>query len=243
MEQSYFQIQLDRAIKEAEKLLKQLNAVKSDYAEKRMEDALEKSVTAAKLSEAVTLKTRALPAHTGHPQAEALVRETIVQAVPVEIGFTEQGWLKIEMPILLPRKEKSSRSYIRGFLYPALEQFAFSREKIRYRNCVLIFRHVYDCNRPEREYRDHDNIELNTVVDAIAMFFLVDDTPLECRHYYCSAAGDAEKTEVYIVPRDDFQHWMDMENDPPKIRQTDFENVPVKAEIDTEIQPFLRKSD
>ena len=33
--------------------------------------------------------------------------------------------------ILLPRKEKSSRSYIRGFLYPALEQFVASREKIR----------------------------------------------------------------------------------------------------------------
>ena len=243
MEQTYFQIQLDSAIKEAEKLLKKLNAVKTDYAEKRIEEALEKSVTAAKLSEAVTLKSRALPAHTGHPQAETMVREAIAETVPVEIGFTEQGWLKIEMPILLPRKEKSSRSYIRGFLYPVLEQFAFSREKIRYRNCVMIFRHVYDRNRPEREYRDHDNIELNTVVDAIAMFFLVDDTPLECRHYYCSAAGDVEKTEVYIVPRTEFQHWLDMENDPPKIRQTDFENIPVKAEIDTEIQPFLRKSD
>ena len=243
MEPTYFQNQLDSAIKETEKLLKQLYAVKKDYAEKRIEYALEKSVSAAKLSEAVTLKTRSLPAHTGHPQAEVLVREAIADAVPVEIGFTEQGWLKIEMPILLPRKEKSSRSHIRGFLYPVLEQFAFSREKIRYRNCVLIFRHVYDRNRPEREYRDHDNIELNTVVDAVAMFFLVDDTPLECRHYYCSTAGDVEKTEVYIVPRADFQHWLDMENDPPKIRQTEFENISVKAEIDTEIQQFLRKSD
>lgn len=243
MERSYFQIQLDSAIKEAEKLLKQLNAVKLDYADKRIEDALAKAVTAAKLSESVTLKTRALPAHTGHPQAEAMVREAIAEAVSVEIGFTDQDWLKIEMPILLPRKEKSSRSYIRGFLYPALEQFAFAREKIRYRNCVLIFRHVYDRSRPEREYRDHDNIELNTVVDAVAMFFLVDDTPLECRHYYCSDAGDVERTEVYIVPRAEFQYWLDMENDPPKIRQTDFENIPVKAEIDTEIQPFLRKSD
>lgn len=242
MERSFFQIQLDSAIKEAEKLLKKLNAVKTDYADKRIEEALDKSVSAAKLSEAVTLKTRSLPAHTGHPQAEALVREMLEESIPVEIGFTEQGWLKIEMPILLPRKEKTSRSYIRGFLYPVLEQFAFSREKIRYRNCVLIFRHIYDRNRPEREYRDHDNIELNTVVDAIAMFFLVDDTPLECRHYYCSAAGDVEKTEVYIVPRTEFQHWLDRENDPPKIRQTEFENIPVKAEIDTEIQPFLRKS-
>ena len=243
MEKPYFLVQVDDAIRGAEKLLKKLNAVKADYAEMRIKEALEKSVTAAKLSEAVTLRTRSLPAHTGHPKAEAMVREAIAEAVPVEIGFTDQGWLKIEMPILLPRKEKSSRSYIRGFLYPALERFAFSREKIRYRNCVMIFRHVYDRNRPEREYRDHDNIELNTVVDAIAMFFLVDDTPLECRHYYCSAAGNVEKTEVYIVPRADFQNWLDMENDPPKIRQTEFENILAKAEIDTEIQPFLRKSD
>ena len=219
MEQTYFQIQLDSAIKEAEKLLKKLDAVKSDYADKRIEEALEKSVTAAKLSESVTLKTRALPAHIGHPQAEALVREMIEESIPVEIGFTEEGWLSLRLPILLPRKEKSSRSYLRGILYPALEKFSYGKEKIRYRNCVLIFRHVYDKNRPEREYRDHDNIELNTVVDAIAMFFLVDDPPFECRHYYCSAAGENERTEVYIVPREDFESWLAMENSPNKLRK------------------------
>ena len=62
MEQSYFQIQLDRGIKEAEKLLKQLNAVKKDYADNRMKDALGKSLSAARIAESVTLKTRALPA-------------------------------------------------------------------------------------------------------------------------------------------------------------------------------------
>jgi hypothetical protein len=134
------------------------------------------------------------------------------------------------MPILLPRKEKSSRSYLRGLLYPALEKFSHGKEKIRYRNCVLIFRHVYDRNRPEREYRDHDNIELNTVVDAIAMFFLVDDTPLECRHYYCSAAGDEERTEVYIVPRADFESWLAMEKCPEKLRKKLYENLSETAE-------------
>lgn len=225
MEQSYFQIQLDRAIKEAEKLLKQLNAVKSDYADKRMEDALEKSVSAARIAESVTLKTRALPAHTGHPQADAMVQNAIEEAVPVEMGFTEKGWFSLRMPILLPRKEKSSRSYLRGFLYPALEKFSHGKEKIRYRNCVLIFRHVYDRNRPEREYRDHDNIELNTVVDAIAMFFLVDDTPQECRHYYCSAAGENEMTEVYIVPRADFESWLGLEKEPEKLRKKLYKNL------------------
>lgn len=230
MEQSYFQIQLDSTIKEAKKLLKQLNAVKLDYADKRIEGALEKSVTAARISESIALKTRALPAYTGHPQAEVMAKKALEEAVPVEMGFTEEGWFCLRMPILLPRKEKSSRSYLRGFLYPALECFTYEKSKIRYRNCVLIFRHVYDRNRPEREYRDHDNIELNTVVDAIAIFFLVDDTPLECRHYYCSASGEKEMTEVYIVPRADFESWLDMEKEPEKLRKKLYENLSETAE-------------
>ena len=230
MEQTYFQIQLDRAIKETEKLLKQLNAVKSDYADKRIEDALEKSVSAARTAESVALKTRTLPAHTGYPQADGMVQKAIDEAVPVEMGFTEEGWFSLRMPILLPRKEKSSRSYLRGLLYPALERFTCGKPKLRYRNCVLIFRYVYDRNRPEREYRDHDNIELNTVVDAIAMFFLVDDTPLECRHYYCSAAGDEERTEVYVVPRADFESWLAIENSPEKLRKKLYDNLSETAE-------------
>lgn len=232
MQKSYFQMTLEKTIRQTEKLLKILQAVQTDYADKRMEAAMEKAVSAAKQAEKVALMTRALPAHTGHPRAKELTRNAIAEAIPIEIGFTDQGWLCIRMPILLPRKEKSSRSYIREFLYPVLEQFAAGR-KIRYRNCVLIFRHVYDRNRPEREYRDHDNIELNTVVDAIAMFFLVDDTPLECRHYYCSTAGSTERTEVYIVPRNKFEDWLALENNIPEIGLFPHNNLPIPGENHT----------
>ena len=207
-EKSYFRSQLDSAIQETEKLLKALHGI----AESRdLETALELSVTAAKISEGVALKTRALPAHTCHPRAERAAQEAISESVPVEIRLTEEGWFYLCMPILLPRKEKSPRNYLRGFLYPALASFAWERLPIRYRDCVMIFRHTYDRNRPEREYRDHDNIELNTVVDAVAMFFLVDDTPFECRHYYCSVVGDEESTEVFIVPRNAFGAWLSQE--------------------------------
>lgn len=232
MQKSYFQMTLEKAIRQTEKLLQQLKTVQTDYADKRMEAAMEKAVFAVKQAEEVALLTRALPAHTGHPRAKELTRNAIAEAIPIEIGFTDQGWLCIRMPILLPRKEKSSRSYIREFLYPVLEQFAAGR-KIRCRNCVLIFRHVYDQNRPEREYRDHDNIELNTVVDAIAMFFLVDDTPLECRHYYCSAPGSTERTEVYIVPRNEFEDWLALENNIPEIGLFPHKNLPIPGENHT----------
>lgn len=226
LQKSYLQMTLEKTIRQTEKLLKLLKSVHTDYEDKRMEDTMEKAVSAAKQAEEVALLTRALPAHTGHPRSKELTRDAIAEAIPIEIGFTDQGWFCLRMPILLPRKEKSSRNYIRGFLYPELEQFAAGR-RIRYRNCVLIFRHVYDRNRPEREYRDHDNIELNTVVDAIAMFFLVDDTPLECRHYYCSAAGSTERTEVYIVPRNEFEDWLALENNIPDIGVFLHKNSPI----------------
>ena len=232
MQKSYFQMTLEKTIQQTEKLLKLLKAVHTDYENKRMENTMEKAVSAAKQAEEVALLTRALPAHTGHPRSKELTRDAIAEAIPIEIGFTDQGWFCLRMPILLPRKEKSSRSYIRGFLNPILEQFAAGR-RIRYRNCVLIFRHVYDRNRPEREYRDHDNIELNTVVDAIAMFFLVDDTPLECRHYYCSAAGSTERTEVYIVPRNEFEDWLAQENSIPEIGLFLYKDPPIPREKHT----------
>ena len=223
-EKSYFRLQLDSTIRETEKLLKQLRTIGESRA---LENALKLSVTAAKISEGVALKIRALPAHTGHPQAERMVQEAISESVPVDIRLTEEGWFYLRMPILLPRKEKSSRTYLRGFLYPALAAFARERPPIRYRDCVMIFRHAYGRNQPEREYRDHDNIELNTVVDAVAMFFLVDDTPFECRHYYCSIVGDEESTEVFIVPRNEFGIWLSQEKN---IRKSNNENLPEKTE-------------
>lgn len=222
-EKSYFRMQLDSAIRETEKLLKMLRTVGES---RDLEDALKLSITAAKISEGVALRTRALPAHTHHPQAERLVQEAISESVPVDIKLTEEGWFYLRMPILLPRKEKSPRTYLRGFLYPALAAFARERPPIRYRDCVMIFRHIYDHSRPEREYRDHDNIELNTVVDAIAMFFLVDDTPFECRHYYCSVVGDEESTEVFIVPRNEFGIWLNQEKN---IRKSNNGKIPEKV--------------
>ena len=86
-EKSYFRSQLDSAIQETEKLLKMLHSI----AESRdLETALELSVTAAKISEGVALKTRALPAHTCHPRAERAAQEAISESVPVDIRLTEE---------------------------------------------------------------------------------------------------------------------------------------------------------
>ena len=67
---------------------------------------------------------------------------------------------------------------------------------------------MYCRDRPERRRRDHDNIEVNCVADTIALFVLLDDSPSVCSHYYCSAAGDTDCTEVFVIPHADFPLWL-----------------------------------
>ena len=177
---------------------------------KSMELAYVAALKLAEDSEKMTLLTRSLPAYTGNPQAPLEVDKIVENSIQTEAGFTLEGWFCVRLPILLPKKEAGSASYIRGILYPALRNFFRDKEPIRYPESVMIFRHVYDKDRPERRYRDHDNIEINMVADTIAMYVLDDDAPLYCDHFYCSASSTWERTEVYVVPAEDFTQWLMM---------------------------------
>lgn len=63
--------------------------------------------------------------------------------------------------------------------------------------------------------RDHDNIEINMVSDIVALYVMPDDGPDVCSHFYCSAKGTDERTEVYVVPKSDFTAWLDTEKTMP----------------------------
>ena len=115
----------------------------------------------------------------------------------------------MRMPMLLPKKERGSADYIRQIMYPAMQRFFRGKLSTKLDDATIVFRHVYSEDRPERRLRDHDNIETNMVSDIICVFALIDDGPKYCSHLYMSAAGNDERTEVYVVPNDqlcDFIH-------------------------------------
>lgn len=185
------------------------------YALGAAELAYAAALRCAAAAEQATLLARALPAYTGSPFA-AMDVETITAAnVPVEIGFTAEGWFSVRLPLLLPKKERGSAEYVRSILLPALRAFFTGRPPARLDNCVLIYRHVYAEDRPERQRRDHDNIEINMVSDCIALYVMTDDAPGLCSHYYCGAAAAAERTEVYVVPQHEFTAWLEAEKTTP----------------------------
>ena len=117
-------------------------------------------------------------------------------------------------------------NYIRGILWPALREFFKGKSIIRYDNCVLIYRHVYGAQYNKRYMRDHDNIETYMISDMVAMYVLYDDCPYLCSNYDCTAEGDTERTEVYVVPQAEFMEWLKaektMEKQGVKLYETKF---------------------
>ena len=176
--------------------------------------ALDASFELAFQGEKLALQLRLLPALSGAPFARPKMERHLLSTIHVWPGMTPEGWFGVRFPALLPKKEKGSSEYIRHSLYLALGEYFKKHERVQFEDCVIIVRHVYDEARPERRWRDHDNIEVNAAIDAVALFVLRDDSPKACSHYYCSVAGKTDETHVLIIPKADFPKWLpNAEND------------------------------
>lgn len=167
--------------------------------------------TASQLADAceqAVLLARALPACMGRPHVFFDLGQKSESPSPVEVGFTREGWFSLRMPMLLPKKERGSAAFVRMLLLPALRCFFQGKPPVRISPCVLVFRHVYARDRPDRALRDHDNIETNMAADCVALYVMEDDGPTACSHYECTAQGDWERTELYVVPQAEFPQWL-----------------------------------
>ena len=220
----------DRCLDVADRRIGKVWAALEETQKHRMRGDVEGAYAAAfefaDQAERLTNVARILPAYTGHPRAKEMMEDAVQSVFPVEIGFTSEGWFCMRIPALLPKKNKGSPAYIADPLYPAMKRFWHGKPPMRYPHNVTVFRHVYSRDRPERHYRDHDNIELNSVMDAVALYVMADDSPMRCRHYYCSAPGGGDRTEVYVIPRDEFFRWLEQEDHIPDEGVKLYENLP-----------------
>ena len=232
-QESSFPKILDKTENKIRVISEHIKNVRFLYNSGHISEAYENAFRLNTYSEKLVLLTRALPAYTGCPQAHIEVSNIMKATIPIEIGFTYESWFSIRIPLLLPQKNEGSADYVRSFLYPAMSDFFKTAPPVRYKDCVLIYRHVYDENRNERQKRDHDNIEINMVSDIIALYVMTDDGPDVCSHYYCSAKGKDERTEVYVIPKDDFTTWISLEKMFPyegvKLYETPF--IPQKKQV------------
>ena len=206
--QSPFEREIARAERLYRELRRPLEAMRLKHDGGDAEGANGEAFSFAHESEKLTLAARQLPAYSGHPLANSMIKQHILGNMPIRIGFTAKGWFMVELPALLPKKDRGSAEYILEPMYLSMQEYWRGKDPVRFPDCVMAFRHVYRRDRPERQYRDHDNIELNAVINAIALYVLYDDSPLRCAHYYCSAPGNENRTEVFVVPQGEFGMWL-----------------------------------
>ncbi len=199
------------------KIKKQVEHLKALYLEKGNDDEFyQESLKLVELSEKLTLEARNLPHYSGRCSSHEDIQEIIDNTVKVEIGYTEDGFFCVRIPALLQKKERGGNQYIRSILWSAMCKFFSNKVRDVPEKAVLVYRHVYDEKYPNKRMRDHDNIEINQVSDIVAFWAMVDDAPYRCSHYYTSARGDCNRTEVYVVPEELFITFVDKEENIPK---------------------------
>lgn len=195
-----------RYLKSAEKILDNIDYLIEH--EKRNE-AIEESFRYEELAEKIVNNARMMPIVTGRPGITKEVEDIIITENNVVVEYMDNGWFHISIPSLLPRKERGNPSFIRATLSAAMKKYFSTNERKKFEeNCIFIVQHNYSKARSEREYRDHDNIELNSVVDMVALYVLIDDCPLRCKHYYCSSVAEKDNTQIYVIPESDFIEWL-----------------------------------
>lgn len=104
------------------------------YTVGRQQGANEMALSNAILAERLIGCYRVIPSLLGSPHARKNIEHIMQDEIPVEVGFTEDGWFSLRIPRLLPRKErgKGSVEYIRGFLGPAMQRFFNEGSPVRF---------------------------------------------------------------------------------------------------------------
>ena len=125
------------------------------------------------------------------------------------VKSTEEGWLLISLPVILPRRGEKDRSrFLDEPLRAAIRCYCQDRALPKFQTCVLVYEHIYDAAYPRRRVTDHDNLELKHCQDVLEAAFLANDTASLCSVFQCSHPGEEPGTRIWILTPEQFEIWL-----------------------------------
>ena len=125
------------------------------------------------------------------------------------VKSTEEGWLLISLPVMLPRRgEKDRARFLDEPLRAAIRRYCQDRPLPKFQTCVLVYEHIYDAAYPRRRVTDHDNLELKHCQDVLEAAFLTNDTASLCSVFQCSHPGEEPGTHIWILTPEQFKIWL-----------------------------------
>ena len=128
--------------------------------------------------------------------------------LPASIEVTAEGWLRIELPCVMPRREDNDRSrFLAGLLRNAIHRAFPKHDQPRFHTCVLVYEHIYNLSQ-SRRFIDHDNLELKHCQDVLEAAFLTNDTSALCSAFQCSHREAQDSTLIWILTPEQFPEWL-----------------------------------
>ena len=125
------------------------------------------------------------------------------------VKSTEEGWLLISLPVILPRRgEKDRARFLDEPLRAAIRCYCQDRALPKFQACVLVYEQIYDAAYPRRRVTDHDNLELKHCQDVLEAAFLANDTASLCSVFQCSHPGEEVGTRIWILTPEQFEIWL-----------------------------------
>lgn len=143
------------------------------------------------------------------------VEEVFDKAMTVDFDFTDEGWAHIKIPRLLALKnDKTKAIFHREFIHAVQKAYAkIPREKVRwYKKCFYIFIYHFGPESGKSIYSDNDNYEVKAVQDALSIFLMPDDSAPYCSNIYTSVMDEKEWSEIYVIPFEDLQKYVEKFN-------------------------------
>ena len=130
-------------------------------------------------------------------------------ATIASVENTEEGWLLISLPVMLPRRGGKDRArFLDEPLRAAIRRYCQGRPLPKFQTCVLVYEHIYDAAYPRRRVTDHDNLELKHCQDVLEAAFLANDTASLCSVFQCSHPGEEVGTRIWILTPEQFEIWL-----------------------------------
>lgn len=130
-------------------------------------------------------------------------------ATIASVENTEEGWLLISLPVMLPRRgEKDRARFLDEPLRAAIRSYCQDKPLPKFHTCVLVYEHIYDAVYPRRRVTDHDNLELKHCQDVLEAAFLTNDTASLCSVFQCSHPGKEPGTRIWILTPEQFEIWL-----------------------------------
>lgn len=162
------------------------------------EDILPALTAALKYAERAAIEVRHL-CHNLYPVPPPEIKDAM--PVPGEVAATEHG-MTITIPCLLPARGKDN-----GYIRATIADLFRDRPRSFHRDLVVAVEQQYDKDLPPRRWRDHDNVEIISLLNELSLWVLGGDDSQTMDLFQFATEGERNTTVIHIVHRFKFLDW------------------------------------